>query len=61
MNDLLSMNLNDILHLEWYEVLRVPGGWMYTRFDAQAEMNPQNPCPLSSCFVPEPKIDRSAE
>ena len=55
MSELLKMELHGTLNIHWYEILRVPGGWIYTRFDAQGDINPNNPCPLSSCFVPEPK------
>ena len=52
MDDLLySMKCGDILHLnckESWEILRVPGGWIYTRFCE----NGTGGYDMSSCFVP---------
>ena len=32
MDKLYGMKLHDILHQGDYDILRVPGGWVYTRF-----------------------------
>ena len=49
MSELYKMALNDILHTkEGYEILRVPGGWIYTRFSE----NGNGGNDMSSCFVP---------
>ncbi len=32
MDKIYGMKLHDILHQGDYEILRVPGGWVYTRF-----------------------------
>ena len=48
---LYNMKEGDVLHLgspELYEVLRVPGGWIYTRFCE----NGTGGNDMSSCFVP---------
>lgn len=45
------MRLGEVVHLatpEPYEVLRVPGGWIYTRFTE----NGTGGYDMSSCYVP---------
>jgi hypothetical protein len=44
-DDIFNMNLHEILHTDWYEILRVPGGWVYTIMSKGSD-------DLSSCFVP---------
>lgn len=50
-NELYNMDLMDILHIstvEPYEILRVPGGWVFTRFCN----NGISENVISTCFVP---------
>ena len=39
------MNLHDVLHIDEFKILRVPGGWIYTPFQYYGTQN-------LSCFVP---------
>lgn len=48
MDKLYGMKLHDILHQGDYEILRVPGGWVYTRF-TESGAGGNTP---SSSFVP---------
>ena len=51
MSGLYDMNESDVIHMgtpEPYEILRVPGGWIYTRFCE----NGTGGYDMSSCFVP---------
>lgn len=48
MNKLYKMGLHDILYQSDYEILRIPGGWVYTRF-SESGAGGSN---LSSVFVP---------
>jgi len=48
--DLMDMEIGEAFHVEYYEVLRVPGGWVYTRFSE----NGTGGYEMSSCFVPIP-------
>ena len=43
------MEIGEELHQGHYEILRVPGGWAYTRFSE----NETGGHDMSSCFVPE--------
>lgn len=45
---LYEMELNSKHHFDDYEILRVPGGWIYTRFSE----NGTGGYNMSSCFVP---------
>ena len=52
MNEMLDMKLHEIRYPDTkssYEILRVPGGWMYTAYFQQGDGNYAQ----SSCFVPE--------
>jgi len=44
-DEIFSMKLHEVLHTDWYEIIRVPGGWIYTRMV-------QDEGDVSSCFVP---------
>lgn len=44
MDSIYKMKLHETIHIgDDYEILRVPGGWIYNRFSGSG---------LSSCFVP---------
>jgi hypothetical protein len=51
-DQVLTMGMLDILSFNGYEVLRVPGGWMFT-LQTTSTRNP-NTFVQSSCFVPDP-------
>lgn len=48
MSDTHKMKLNEIMRIGEYEILRVPGGWIYTNF---AETGTDGLLFPSSCFV----------
>ena len=50
------MKESEVIHLgtpEPWEVLRVPGGWVYTRFCE----NGTGGYDMAACFVPEPNAE----
>jgi hypothetical protein len=49
MTDLYKMNLHEKIFVESYEVLRVPGGWIYTTKEKKSAHVSEA---LTSVFVP---------
>jgi hypothetical protein len=48
MDKIYSMTLHEVIHFKHIEIVRVPGGWTYTRF----AKNEHGGFETSSCFVP---------
>ena len=48
MDEIYKMKLNDVLHTSDYEILRVPGGWVYSRYSETGT----DGYSVSACFVP---------
>ena len=58
MQNLLDMDLHGTITIGSYEILRVPGGWMYTRFDCSETRHSETVVRLSSTFVPQPTEEK---
>ena len=50
-NDIFTMKIHEIISFDTYEILRVPGGWMYTR---RERISRDTKPVMTSAFVPDP-------